>query len=427
MKRLISRGVIGLLFSLFFLLSSSSVKADLSNACDYAVVPRVVRQAVERSSVSLVLPDIGSSRVCGSGVSVDCFELRYCNEASWFVGDYCHNNSNHPIENQDVSRSNGVDVIVGYMPGIALPRQIWLEYVGQDGRRNDNVCGYRPEPGGPRVDVSGGCSTGWVTIQNANDPTSTIITQLDQVRVVYNADDTYGFFGGGAYMLGYGVPEGDGFSSFTRLHAAFGRLFDSRGRLDTNNNRREFVIGPFAPGQYEFVIVDNNGGSETYCEERFTVCEAGDDPSTCAIDQFTDKGDIDENKESILLSQFNYCLQVPDGAQRDACQACVGDEGPDNSGKIYTAVGCIRTGNRGLTEDLLTLLMGISGGVALMSILAGAFLFSTSQGDTAKLKEAKALITAAVMGLFFIIFSIFILQFIGVNILGIPGLGQDGT
>ncbi len=118
---------------------------------------------------------------------------------------------------------------------------------------------------------------------------------------------------------------------------------------------------------------------------------------------------------------FSYCLQVPDGNQRRSCEQCIeqGEEGE----YAYTAVGCVRTNGQGLTEDLVRLLMGVSGGVAIMSDLAGAFLLSVSRGDSSKVKEAKDLITASTSGLFFIIFSIFILQFVGVSILQIPGLG----
>lgn len=144
--------------------------------------------------------------------------------------------------------------------------------------------------------------------------------------------------------------------------------------------------------------------NEDFCEE---CTYATEDPA--------------ENEER-SISDFDFCQQVPAGSQRSNCEACY-QEASEAEGRVYTAVGCIRTGGQGLTQDVIRVLMGISGGIALLSILAGAFLYTVSQGDASKVKEAKGLITAAVTGLFFIIFSIFILQFVGVSIFRIPGLG----
>jgi len=71
-----------------------------------------------------------------------------------------------------------------------------------------------------------------------------------------------------------------------------------------------------------------------------------------------------------------------------------------------------------------TICMIISGAIVLIMILAGAFMLSTSQGDPKKTQDAKELISSAIIGLLFIIFSITILQFVGVSILRIPGFGE---
>jgi hypothetical protein len=91
---------------------------------------------------------------------------------------------------------------------------------------------------------------------------------------------------------------------------------------------------------------------------------------------------------------------------------------------IYTSLGCIGASSETIVTQLVRIGLGIAGGVALLMILAGAFIFSTSQGEPKKASEAKELITSAVLGLIFIIFSVTILQFIGVTILRIPGFGQ---
>lgn len=91
---------------------------------------------------------------------------------------------------------------------------------------------------------------------------------------------------------------------------------------------------------------------------------------------------------------------------------------------LYTAVGCIGADSDSIVTRLVRIGLGIAGGVALLMILAGSFMFSTSQGDPKKASEAKELITSAVIGLVFIIFSVTLLQFIGVTILHLPGFGS---
>ncbi len=57
-------------------------------------------------------------------------------------------------------------------------------------------------------------------------------------------------------------------------------------------------------------------------------------------------------------------------------------------------------------------------------MLFGAFQIMTSQGDPERLKAGKELIGSALAGLLMIIFSVFLLQLIGVQILQIPGFSK---
>ena len=65
----------------------------------------------------------------------------------------------------------------------------------------------------------------------------------------------------------------------------------------------------------------------------------------------------------------------------------------------------------------------MGGGIALLMILSAGFTMTISQGNAQKTAQAKEMMTAAVTGLLFIIFSVTILQFIGYSILKIPGFG----
>lgn len=193
------------------------------------------------------------------------------------------------------------------------------------------------------------------------------------------------------------------------LNRAITTGWNSTGAL----NGGSFTVAGLSAGRHEISIQGLDNAIMNNCVVYIDTCSQDNPTQFCSV----------ESQPGLQLASFDYCMQVPAGAEREACQTCVGNGGPNESNKIYTAVGCIRVDEQGFAADLIRLLLGIAGGVALLSILAGAFIFSTSQGESGRVKQAKELITAAVSGLFFIIFSIIILDFIGVKILQIPGLG----
>lgn len=101
--------------------------------------------------------------------------------------------------------------------------------------------------------------------------------------------------------------------------------------------------------------------------------------------------------------------------------------GSNNSG-IKTAIGCIPV--LGSTDDFLAAVLkwavGIGGGIAFALMLYAGFMLMTAQGNPERMKAGQELLTSAVAGLILLIFSIFILKFIGVDILGLQkfGFGQ---
>ena len=101
--------------------------------------------------------------------------------------------------------------------------------------------------------------------------------------------------------------------------------------------------------------------------------------------------------------------------------------GSDGTG-INTAIGCIGgvLSNNGPEEFLGTILrwaVGVGGGIAFLLILYASFMVMTSAGDPERLKAGQELLTSAISGLILLIFSIFILNFIGVDILGLCKFG----
>lgn len=92
---------------------------------------------------------------------------------------------------------------------------------------------------------------------------------------------------------------------------------------------------------------------------------------------------------------------------------CPGEE-------IDTAIGCIPFGD---TDEFIGFILrwaiGIGGGIAFLLIIFAGFQIMTSTGNPERLKAGQELLTSAIAGLILLIFSVFILRIIGVNILGI--------
>jgi hypothetical protein len=96
----------------------------------------------------------------------------------------------------------------------------------------------------------------------------------------------------------------------------------------------------------------------------------------------------------------------------------------DQNGDQYTchtAIGDISTSPAGFIKTLMGVVLSIAGGLAVLLIMISGYRMMVSQGNPENIKNAKDQLTAAIIGLLFVIFSLVILQIIGVNILGLPG------
>ena len=112
-----------------------------------------------------------------------------------------------------------------------------------------------------------------------------------------------------------------------------------------------------------------------------------------------------------LLLIFCF-LFLPVNQVRAAC------DNPDE--EIETAIGCINVKSpEGFVSNILTLAIGIGGGLAVLLIIFGGIQILTSAGNPEKIQAGKELITSAIAGLVLIVFSVFILRIIGVEILDI--------
>ena len=89
------------------------------------------------------------------------------------------------------------------------------------------------------------------------------------------------------------------------------------------------------------------------------------------------------------------------------------------TGQCQTAIGNISTNPQAFATKILEIATGIAGGIALILMVIGSIKVLTSSGDQQKLAGGRDMIVGAVAGLLFLIFSVLILRFIGVDILGL--------
>ena len=130
----------------------------------------------------------------------------------------------------------------------------------------------------------------------------------------------------------------------------------------------------------------------------------------------------------VECTQNSHCCPAGDPSCGNTCDAsnhCQRAQAPPAGGPIQTAIGPIDPSNlQAFIKSLLSIAFGVAGGIAFLLMLFGAFQIMTSAGNPEKMKAGSELITSALTGLLFIVFSIFILRLIGVTILDIPGFGQ---
>ncbi len=120
-----------------------------------------------------------------------------------------------------------------------------------------------------------------------------------------------------------------------------------------------------------------------------------------------------------LSALNNFCQKQEKPEDRSACLNCA------NDGGVFSGIGCVKTDSKKFIEEtVFGLGIGLAGGFSLLCIIYAAFMMQSSQGNPEKLKKAQELITSCIMGLMLIIFSVFILKLIGVNILKIPGFKE---
>ena len=119
-----------------------------------------------------------------------------------------------------------------------------------------------------------------------------------------------------------------------------------------------------------------------------------------------------------LVLMFPFSNVYAQSGSSDAKILCDGEKG------VNTAIGCIPISDTNqFIAFILRWAMGVGGGIALVLIVVAGFQIMTSTGNPEKIQAGKELLTSAIAGLIMLIFGVFILRVIGVDILGLGEFG----
>lgn len=159
--------------------------------------------------------------------------------------------------------------------------------------------------------------------------------------------------------------------------------------------------------QYKTKIDGIKNTAQNPCPLGEPTTKIYDDPNCKCVLSLTPTA-IPEIKE--------LCEKYLDGDERERCNNCTEGEA------LWTGIGCVPLKVWSLINDyLLKIGVGLGGIIALLCIIYAALQMQLSQGSPEKIKKTQELLTSCIMGLMLIIFSVFILRVIGVDILRIPG------
>ncbi len=92
------------------------------------------------------------------------------------------------------------------------------------------------------------------------------------------------------------------------------------------------------------------------------------------------------------------------------------------SKSVHTALGDVPVDMGPLVRWFFDNMLGLVGAIALLLMIFAAAKIITSAGNPNKIKEGQEAFASVIMGLVFILLSLFLLRFIGVDILHLPGL-----
>lgn len=156
---------------------------------------------------------------------------------------------------------------------------------------------------------------------------------------------------------------------------------------------------------------DSNIKVDTYTTRLYVYPQQNNAQPVCPPVSFRVTGNLNEAGKNPAGKATVQCTGA--NCTSAAGQLCDGDKG------IATAIGCIPTNPADFINALFKFGLGIGGGIAFLLMVFGAIEMITSAGNPESLKAGQERFTNAIIGILFIVFSVLLLQIIGVDILSI--------
>jgi hypothetical protein len=182
--------------------------------------------------------------------------------------------------------------------------------------------------------------------------------------------------------------------------------------------------------RYKYFMNDDDERKATYDSDKMIMDRNGD-------------GEIDE-EDAVKARDFPNDREKYDIVARDPDEVykCSdkGDAWPVNSNvagpdsdatatasvdlhggeDVDTAFGPFPTTPWEFANRFVAIAIGVAGGVSFLLMIYGSFRLMFAAGNPESVQQGRQIITAAIVGLIVVLFSVFLLRLIGVSILGLP-------
>lgn len=166
------------------------------------------------------------------------------------------------------------------------------------------------------------------------------------------------------------------------------------------------------PGPYLFTLSETKGGANT------AICDSSSFRLLTAP----------LSEEELKKLQEQQKAGATTGGCKPGDTNCTSAKGvpcTESKNGIMTAIGCVPTEPLALVEGLLRYGTLAAGGIAFLLMILGALQMITAEGNPEAIKNGQERFYSAIIGLLLIIFSVLLMQVIGVDILGLPDLGGN--
>ncbi|HLD03843.1 MAG TPA: hypothetical protein VJC17_03670 [Candidatus Dojkabacteria bacterium] len=196
---------------------------------------------------------------------------------------------------------------------------------------------------------------------------------------------------------------------------------DSSGKITQTTEGLIDTLQPNSPSTNNTYAKADIESKSLYCVQpgdRLDIYTAHADykETVCLDGKKEDAEEFYRSGKNALVSCRNL-----DEPEKTICEKCIGKNTESSSNFLYTSLGCIDTSRDGLITRVFQIGIGLFGGFMVFRLISAALLRQTN--DPAKIQESNEMITSSIIALIVLVGAAVILNFLGINILGIvrPG------